>query len=211
MTHTRIKFCGMTRIEDVRLAAELGVDAIGMVFVPGTPRAVDVRQAARLVAAVPPFVATVGLFLDADPAVIDAVLAEVPLDLIQFHGSESPEACASHGRPWIKALAMGGPVDLDVQLSRYAGARGVLLDAHRAGERGGRGEVFDWSLIPADVARRIVLAGGLGPHNVAAAVRTVRPWAVDVSSGIESAPGIKDPARMEAFVREVERGSRDQA
>lgn len=211
MTRTRIKFCGMTRLEDVRLAVELGVDAIGLVFVPGTPRAIDAKQAARLVAAVPPFVATVGLFLDADPATIDAVLAEVPLDLIQFHGSESPEACARHRRPWIKALAMGGPIDLDFQMSRYAGARGLLLDAHRAGERGGRGEVFDWSLIPPAIVRRIVLAGGLGPHNVADAVRAVRPWAVDVSSGIESAPGIKDPARMEAFVREVERGSRDQA
>lgn len=211
MNRTRIKFCGMTRLEDVQAAVEIGVDAVGFVFVPGTPRAVDAAQAARLVSAVPPFVATVGLFLDADPATIDAVLAEVQLDLIQFHGSESPEACARHGRPWVKALAMGGPVDLDFQMSRYAGARGLLLDAHRAGERGGRGEVFDWSLIPPAIARRIVLAGGLGPHNVADAVRAVRPWAVDVSSGIESAPGIKDPARMEAFVREVERGSRDQA
>jgi phosphoribosylanthranilate isomerase len=211
MTRTRIKFCGMTRLEDVEQAVELGVDALGFVFVPGTPRAVDARRAARLVAAVPPFIATVGLFLDAEPAAIDAVLAEVPLDLIQFHGSELPEACARHGRPWIKALAMGGPVDLDFQISRYAASRGLLLDAHRAGERGGRGEVFDWSLIPRGIAHRIVLAGGLGPHNVADAVRAVRPWAVDVSSGIESVPGIKDPARMEAFVREVERGSRDQA
>jgi phosphoribosylanthranilate isomerase len=211
MTRTRIKFCGMTRLQDVQAAVDLGVDAIGFVFVPGTPRAIDPIQAARLVRAVPPFIATVGLFLDADRAWIEAVLAAVPLDLIQFHGSESPEACASHGRPWIKALAMGGPLDLKLEISRYAGARGVLLDAHRAGERGGRGAAFDWSRIPPDIARRIVLAGGLGPHNVAAAVRSVRPWAVDVSSGIESAPGIKDRARMEAFVREVERGSRDPA
>lgn len=209
MRRTRIKFCGMTRLDDVRCAVDLGVDAIGMIFVPGSKRAIDLPLAARLAQAIPPLVTRVALFLNPEAAAVQAVLREVPLDLLQFHGSESPDFCASFERPYVKALAMGDDVDVGFEMSRYARARGVLLDAHRSGEQGGRGEAFDWSRIPAQWAPRILLAGGLRPDTVAHAIRTVRPFAVDVSSGIESAPGVKSERLMQHFVAEVERASRE--
>lgn len=159
MRRTRIKFCGMTRLDDVRCAVDLGVDAIGMIFVPGSKRAIDLPLAARLVQAIPPLVTRVALFLNPEAAAVQAVLREVPVDLLQFHGSESPDFCASFERPYVKALAMGDDVDVGFEMSRYARARGVLLDAHRSGEQGGRGEAFDWSRIPAQWAPRILLAG----------------------------------------------------
>lgn len=209
MKRTRIKFCGMTRVDDVERAVDLGVDAIGMIFVPGSKRAIDLRSAEQIAAAVPSLVTRVALFLNPESDSVRAVLQAVPIDLLQFHGTETPEFCASFATPYVKALAMGDRIDVAFEMSRYARARGLLLDAHRSGEQGGRGESFDWSQIPPDVAPRILLAGGLRPDNVAAAIASVRPFAVDVSSGIESAPGIKSERLMQHFVAEVERASRE--
>jgi len=207
---TRVKFCGITRAEDARSAIALGVDAIGLVFVPGSKRCVDLAQAREVMSAVSPLVSVIGLFMDAATADVAAVLDALPLDALQFHGRESAEFCRQFKRPYVKALAMGDGVDVAHAASGYAGARGVLLDAHRSGEQGGSGLSFDWSLIPPALAERIILAGGLTPENVAAAITQVRPYAVDVSSGIESAPGIKCPRRMQLFMNEVERASAEQ-
>jgi phosphoribosylanthranilate isomerase len=205
---TRVKFCGITRPEDAQAAVALGVDAIGLVFVPRSRRCVDIQLAGDVVAAIGPLVSVIGLFMDAEAVEVAAVLDAVPLDALQFHGGEAPEYCRQFKRPYIKALAMGDGVDVSNAASRYAGARGVLLDAHRSGEQGGSGLSFDWSTIPDTLAGRIILAGGLSPDNVGAAIAQVRPYAVDVSSGIESAPGIKCPRRMQQFMNEVERASR---
>jgi len=207
---TRVKFCGITRAEDARSAIALGVDAIGLVFVPGSKRCVDLEQAREVMSAVSPLVSVIGLFMDAATADVAAVLDALPLDALQFHGRESAEFCRQFKRPYVKALAMGDGVDVAHAASGYAGARGVLLDAHRSGEQGGSGLSFDWSLIPPALAERIILAGGLTPENVAAAITQVRPYAVDVSSGIESAPGIKCPRRMQLFMNEVDRASAEQ-
>ncbi|HWS25318.1 MAG TPA: phosphoribosylanthranilate isomerase [Xanthomonadales bacterium] len=207
---TRVKFCGITRAEDARSAIALGVDAIGLVFVPGSKRCVDLAQAREVMSAVSPLVSVIGLFMDAATADVAAVLDALPLDALQFHGRESAEFCRQFKRPYVKALAMGDGVDVAHAASGYAGARGVLLDAHRSGEQGGSGLSFDWSLIPPALAERIILAGGLTPENVAAAITQVRPYAVDVSSGIESAPGIKCPRRMQLFMNEVDRASAEQ-
>lgn len=204
---TRVKFCGITRAEDARSAIALGVDAIGLVFVPASKRCVDLARAREVMTAVSPLVSVIGLFMDAAAADVAAVLDALPLDALQFHGRESAEYCRQFKRPYVKALAMGDGVDVAHAASRYAGARGVLLDAHRTGEQGGSGLSFDWSLIPPALADRIILAGGLTPENVAAAITEVRPYAVDVSSGIESAPGIKCPRRMQLFMNEVDRAS----
>lgn len=203
----RIKFCGLTRIEDVDAAVALGVDAIGLVFVPQSRRCVSINQAAQLVARIPPFVSSVGLFMDASEAAVLDVLGSVRLDLLQFHGRESAADCERYALPYVKALAMGDGLDVEYEMTRYARARGVLLDAHRSGAQGGTGERFDWSAIPVAVAHRIILAGGLTPANVAEAVRSVRPYAVDVSSGIESAPGVKSERLMQEFIDEVDRAS----
>lgn len=205
----RVKFCGITRPDDAAEAVLLGVDAIGLVFVPGSKRCIDAVRAREIVAAVPAFVASVGLFMDARMDEVGAVLDAVPLDLVQFHGRESRDFCRQFGRPYIKALAMGDGVDVAAMASAYADARGVLLDAHRSGEQGGSGLRFDWSRIPGSHASRIILAGGLGPDNVAAAIAAVRPFAVDVSSGIESTPGVKCPVRMRHFMNEVDRAARE--
>jgi phosphoribosylanthranilate isomerase len=169
---------------------------------------VDIPRAREVVDAVPPLVSLIGLFMDAEAMEVAAVLDAVALDALQFHGREDAAYCRQFKRPYIKALAMGDGVDVSYAASGYAGSRGVLLDAHRSGEQGGSGLSFDWSTIPASLARRIILAGGLTADNVGAAIAQVRPYAVDVSSGIESAPGIKCPARMQQFMNEVERASR---
>ncbi|MDR9439869.1 MAG: phosphoribosylanthranilate isomerase [Halomonas sp.] len=200
---TRIKFCGMTRPEDVDAAVAAGADALGFVLWPGSKRAVDEQRLAELAARVPAFVTRVGLFVDPDPALV-ARCAE-HLDLLQFHGNESPEACLAVGRPWIKALRMRDGLDLHAAAEAYAGARALLLDAYRPGVPGGTGETFDWSRIPAGLAKPVILAGGLTPDNVAEAIAAVAPFAVDVSGGIETGPGIKDVARMAAFLRAVRR------
>jgi len=201
---TRVKICGITRPEDGVAAARLGVDAIGLVFYAKSPRAVDIKTAQTVCAALPGFVSVVSLFLNPDAEWVDEVLAEVPVDLLQFHGNESAEFCRSFSRPYIKALGMSN-ADIATQVVPYHDARGVLLDSHATGEAGGTGQSFDWNTIPQDFRRRIILAGGLNPDNIAAAIQQVRPYAVDLSSGVESAPGIKDVARMTRLMNEVKR------
>ena len=204
---TRVKFCGMTRIEDALLAAQMGVDAIGLVFTARSKRRVTVAQARAIREALPPFVSTVALFMDDDGSLVDEVIASVQPDALQFHGRESDSWCSQFGRPFIKAIAMGeGPAGL-ARLHDYPHAAALLLDGHGWGEAGGSGRAFDWSLMPKDVARSLVLAGGLEPGNVAGAIRLARPWAVDVASGVEASPGIKDAAKMERFIAAVRQAS----
>lgn len=202
MSRTRIKICGLTRPQDVRAAVAGGADAIGFVFYPPSPRAVSIEQAAELVALLPPFVVSVGLFVNPAPAEVEAVLARVPLQLLQFHGDESESDCARHGRAWIKAARMRPGVDLLEFAASYPRASGILVDAFVDGYGGG-GKTFDWTLIPAGFTRPLVLSGGLDADNVGDAVRRIRPWAVDVSSGVESAKGIKDADMIAAFIAGV--------
>ncbi|KAB7627861.1 phosphoribosylanthranilate isomerase [Alkalilimnicola sp. S0819] len=209
--HSRIKICGFTRPEDVAQAARLGVDAVGLVFAEGSSRQLDLAQARAVAAAVPAFVSVVALFLDQEADLVRRVLAQLPVEILQFHGQEAPEYCRSFGRRYIKAVPMAGDAagDCRAYAARYPDATGLLLDSHAGGALGGTGEAFDWGRIPADLGRPLILAGGLGPDNVAAALRQVRPYAVDVSSGVESAKGIKDAARMAAFIDEVRRVQSD--
>lgn len=199
----RSKICGITRVEDALVAAEAGADAIGLVFYPKSPRAVSVQQALNIVAALPPFVTTVGLFVNASRSEISATLDTVPLDMLQFHGDESPADCEGFCRPWYKALRVQTGEDVQRQAARYAGASAILLDTFVAGVPGGTGEIFDWSLIPADLPKPLILAGGLTCGNVQQAVAEVRPFAVDVSGGVELSKGIKDAASVREFVRLV--------
>ncbi len=205
---TRIKICGLTREADVAAAVEAGADAIGFVFYPRSPRYVPVARAAELVARLPPFVVPVGLFVNAEQADIQAALEAIPDLLLQFHGDETPAACRSAARPYVRAARMHPGFDLLDFATRYADARALLLDAHVDGFGGG-GKVFDWSLVPHDVPLPVVLSGGLHAANVIAGIRRVRPWAVDVSSGVESAKGIKDAEAIRRFcgaVREADAG-----
>ena len=199
----RVKFCGMTRAEDARAAGQLGADAIGLNFYPPSPRCVTPEQALEVVAALPPLVTSVGVFVDPDEAELDAVLAQVPLDLLQFHGLESPAQCARSGRPWIKAVGMRAGVDVAATAARYPQAKGLLLDTFSARSKGGTGRAFDWALVPTDLGRPVILAGGLSAENVADAIRSVRPFGVDANGGVEASPGIKDVNKMQAFMREV--------
>jgi phosphoribosylanthranilate isomerase len=212
---TYVKICGITRVDDARAAADAGVDAIGLVFWPGTPRVVTHEQASAIVAALPPFVGVVALFVDPDPAEVRSVLDAVAVDVLQFHGGESAEFCRAFGRRYVKAIPVKEGVDLLESVSPYGDAAGVLFDAFREGDLpGGTGRAFDWARLSAEVRARIgvptILSGGLDPGNVARAVREVRPWGVDVSSGVEErdaqgAPrrGVKDAARIRAFVQGV--------
>lgn len=200
---TRIKFCGMTRSEDAQRAAALGVDAIGLVFTARSPRCVDLVQARVIRDSLPPFVASVALFMDDDEALVHRVVAAVAPDILQFHGAETDAWCAGFGRPFLKAVAMGSADSGVAQLRAYPHAAGLLLDSHASGEAGGSGRVFDWSRIPAGLTQPLLLAGGLHAENIAAAIRGARPWGVDVSGGIESSPGIKDAGKMERFVAAV--------
>ena len=202
--HTRIKFCGMTRAQDIAAARELAVDAIGLVFAPRSSRRLEVEQARALRAQVADGIEVVALFMDNDAALVQRVIDEVRPTWLQFHGSEDEASSRSFGVPYLKAVAMGGDVAPDA-LRRHPDAFALLLDSHAAGGAGGTGERFDWSRIPRDSGRDFLLAGGLHPENVFEAVRAVRPWGVDVSSGIESAPGEKDATKMRRFVEEVRR------
>ncbi|MEW6132468.1 MAG: phosphoribosylanthranilate isomerase [Pseudomonadota bacterium] len=201
----RVKICGITRAEDLTAACNAGADALGFVFHAQSPRHLEISRAAALVRELPPFVQSVGLFVDAEPALVKAVLEAVPLDLLQFHGDESPSYCRGFARPYLKAVRMREGTDLVKYCADFCDARALLLDAYVPGVPGGTGERFDWNLIPTGLPRPIVLSGGLNPDNVALAVKTVRPWAVDVSSGVESAPGIKDAVRVAAFVENAHR------
>ena len=201
MTAVRVKICGITRVEDALAAAAAGADAIGLVFYAKSPRAVDIEQAREILAALPPFVTSVGLFVDAERSELERILASVPLDLLQFHGDESVQQCEAFGRPYIKALRVKAGDDIAAQVARYPSAQGILLDAYVEGVPGGTGEAFDWSLIPQTLSKLLILAGGLRPDNVAEAVSRVRPYAVDVSGGVEASKGVKDVEKVDAFIR----------
>jgi phosphoribosylanthranilate isomerase len=200
---TRIKICGITRVEDALAAAAAGADAIGLVFAE-SPRRVTAEQARAVCAALPPFVTTVGLFVDAPEARVREVLGQVPLDLLQFHGRETPEDCQRYGRPYIKAVRMDADVDLRAETRRFQAAAGLLLDSFHPQKAGGTGESFDWARVPRDLGKPVILAGGLTPENVALAIATVRPYAVDVSSGVEREKGVKDAAKITAFIRNAQ-------
>lgn len=202
-TRTRIKICGITREQDVLAVANCGADALGLVFYERSPRHVSVQQAATLARAVPPFMTSVGLFVNPSSDYVREVLARVPLGALQFHGEEPPEFCRQFGVPYLKAIRVKPGVDLVQCAARYAAAQGLLLDAFVEGVQGGTGESFDWALIPHDLPLPVVLSGGLHAGNVAAAIRQVRSYAVDVSSGVEAAKGIKDAAKVAAFIEEV--------
>jgi len=199
MSRTRLKICGITRDTDLAVALQAGADAIGFVFYPPSPRFLDLERAAALVAQVPPFVARVGLFVNAHPSEVRGTLEAVPLDLLQFHGEEDEAYCRQFGRPYVKAARVRPGLDLLEFARRFASARGLLLDAYVEGY-GGSGQGFDWSLIPASLPLPVILSGGLHVGNIVDAVRRVRPWAVDVSSGVEQAKGIKDADKIAAFV-----------
>ncbi|MBT9516399.1 MAG: phosphoribosylanthranilate isomerase [Methyloversatilis discipulorum] len=205
MRRTRIKVCGFTREADLDGALALGVDAVGFVLYPPSPRAVTVARAAELARRVPPFVTRVGLFVNEDAATVEQAAREAALDLLQFHGDETAEYCERFGLPWIKAVRVRPETDLLECADRFRGARALLLDAW-SDAWGGSGKRFDWSLIPPSLPMPLILSGGLDPDNVAEAVRNIRPSAVDVSSGVESAKGIKDVARVAAFISGVEHG-----
>lgn len=202
----RVKVCGLTRPEDARASAAQGADAVGLVFHPSSPRAVTPEQARAILATLPPFTVAVGLFVDPAPERVAEVLAGVPLDRLQFHGDESPAFCAGFGRPFIKAVRMREGVDVAAEARRFAEASALLLDAYVPETPGGTGTTFAWERVPGDLPLPVVLAGGLSPANVAEAVARVRPYAVDVSSGVEAAPGIKDPQRIAAFIRGATNG-----
>lgn len=199
----RIKICGITRVEDALAAAHGGADALGLVFYEKSPRHVSVQQAAELANIIPPFVTTVGLFVNPSADEVRNVLHHVPLDVLQFHGEEEPEFCEQFGRPYLKAVRVRQGVDLLQCAARYRSAQGLLLDAYIEGTHGGTGESFDWALIPHDLLLPVILSGGLHAGNVAEAIKQVRPYAVDVSSGVEAAKGIKDTAKVAAFINEV--------
>lgn len=206
MIRTRIKICGITRLEDGLAAAHLGADAIGLVFYAGSRRAIDITTARQVVRALPPFVTAVGLFVNADPDMVRQVLRQIPLGLLQFHGDEDPVYCASFGLPFIKAVPMGASADVEAFGYRFETAAGLLLDSHGGPKTGGSGQCFDWGLIPPTRSKPLILAGGLNPDNVTQAIKQIRPFGVDVSSGVESAKGIKDAGLMAAFIQSVERG-----
>ncbi len=203
---TRVKICGITRPEHAEAAARCGVDAIGLVFHPRSPRCVSPAQAREIVAALPPFVAAVGLFLDAHRAEVEAVLAEVPLTALQFHGDECPADCGAYGLPYLKAIGLAGGTDAAAYAAAYPDAAGFLLDSHAPGAAGGTGRTLDWAALRGlRLPRPWLLAGGLTPANVAQAIAAARPWGIDLSSGVESAPGIKDAALIERLMNEVRR------
>ncbi|NGY06215.1 phosphoribosylanthranilate isomerase [Solimonas terrae] len=204
MFRTRIKFCGLRRPGDVATAVALGVDAIGLILVPGSPRHVTLDTAAKLRAGLPPLVGSVVLFKDADAGFVQEAIDAVRPDLLQFHGNEDAAFCASFNTPYVKALAMGGRLSLRAEARRYASASALLLDSHVPGGMGGRGETFAWTPLP-KVARPLWLAGGLTAGNVGNGIKALRPFAVDVSSGIEARPGVKDADKMRAFVAAVRR------
>lgn len=200
---TRIKICGITRSEDAVVAAAAGADAIGFVFYRDSPRYIEPRRANEIAAGIPPFVSTVGLFVDAAPAAIEACMRELRIDYLQFHGNESASFCSQFGVPFLKAIRVRPGQDLLQYAANFSSARALLLDAFVDGVPGGTGQGFDWTLIPRNLPLPIVLSGGLSPDNIREAVRSVNPWAVDVSSGVEVAKGIKDADKITRFIRGV--------
>ncbi|WP_282364666.1 phosphoribosylanthranilate isomerase [Pseudomonas sp. PS01297] len=203
MSAVRSKICGITRIDDALAAVAAGADAIGFVFYAKSPRAVTAAQARAIIAALPPFVTTVGLFVNASACELNETLDAVPLDLLQFHGDETPEQCEGYHRPYIKALRVKAGDDIAAACAAYASASGILLDTYVEGVPGGTGQAFDWSLIPQGLSKPIILAGGLSVQNVSQAISQVQPYAVDVSGGVEKSKGIKDHDKIRAFMQAV--------
>lgn len=195
MTRIRTKICGITRLEDALAAVELGADALGFVFYPGSPRYLSPAQAQAIIARLPAFVTAVALFMDADAVFVRDILKHVQVDLLQFHGKESPEFCRQFQRPYIKAVPMREPIDIPAYCASFSDSRGVLLDSTQFGVAGGTGETFDWATIP-DVEQPVIMAGGIKPENVAEAIRASQCYGIDVSSGVENAPGRKDRYKM---------------
>lgn len=200
---TAVKICGITRLEDALTAARCGAHAIGFVFHPPSPRYVPPEKAGAIIRALPPFVTTVALFVDAQPQQVREALSQAPVNLLQFHGAETPEYCRQFGLPYMKAVRVRTGVDLLQYASDYQDAKALLLDAFVDGVHGGTGATFDWDLIPEGLPLPVVLSGGLNSANVTGAIRKVRPWAVDVSSGVEAGKGIKDAAKIAAFISGV--------
>lgn len=205
-SRTRIKICGITRLEDAQHVARLGTDSIGLVFYPKSPRFIDIETAITIRKALPPFVTVTALFLNEKQSWMEQVVEQVKPDCLQFHGDESLETCEQWQRPYLKSIPMGSVTDAEAYAAGYSSAQGFLLDSNVAGRRGGSGDTFDWSKIPSTFGSPLLLAGGLNPGNVAEAITQVKPWGVDVSSGVESAKGIKDIELINQFFREVKRG-----
>ncbi len=203
MQRSRVKICGITSVEDALAAVDAGADAIGLMRYPPSPRYVGLDMVRAIRAALPPLVATVAVMVNPEPAEIETLLEGAFVDIIQFHGEESPEFCQSAGRPFVKAVQVRSRSDIEETAKRYTKARALLLDTHHESLRGGTGTTFDWEMVPIEVGSPLILAGGLTPQNVGDAVRRLRPFAVDVSSGVENAPGIKDPEKIRRFVEEV--------
>ena len=206
MSRTRIKICGITRIDDALCAASAGADAIGLIFYPPSPRVVTIEQATSISDVLPPFVSTVALFLNASVHEVGDVIQHLRPSTLQFHGDEDAAFCTQFGVPFIKAIRVGElmrPHDLLEYADEFKTARAVLLDTLAQGLYGGSGESFDWKLIPTEMRRRVLLSGGLHPENVSGAIQLIRPWAVDVSSGVEASKGVKDHARIHKFIEEV--------
>ncbi|MGH8215561.1 MAG: phosphoribosylanthranilate isomerase [Rhodanobacteraceae bacterium] len=203
MPRVRVKICGVTRIEDALLACELGADAIGMVMTPSSPRCVSIERARAIRDVLPAFVDAVVLSHDLAADMMRAVIEGVRPGLVQFHGSESAVFCESFGIRYLKAFGMAGDLDVGAIAREHVRAAGLVLDGHSPGQQGGQGRTFDWSHVPRDLDRPVILAGGLNADNVGDAIRAVRPWAVDLASGVESAPGIKDGGKLRAFFAAV--------
>lgn len=201
---TRVKICGITRAKDAAKAVECGADAIGLVFYEDSPRAVTIDNARDIIKDLPPFISIVGLFVNPSPKLVASVLHRVSLNLLQFHGNEIPSDCAAYGKPYIKAIRMKDDINLPAEIEKYSTARGILLDTYDPELHGGTGRVFDWSMIPKNLKKPIILAGGLTPDNVWQAITKVNPFAVDVSGGVEAEKGIKDAEKIAAFMRGVQ-------
>lgn len=199
----RTKICGMTRVEDAQFAAQLGVDAIGLIFFAGSKRCVTIAQAQTIVRAIAPFVTVVGLFVNAPAAEIEDVLAEVPLDVLQFHGDENAEFCRQFQRPYIKAVRVQNRGDIETAAAVYTDARALLFDAAVSGQYGGTGQSFDWQILPSTLVRPWVLSGGLKPENIVSAIRQSNALAIDVCSGVEQAPGVKDKQKMQDLMSAI--------
>lgn len=200
MSRARIKICGITSVEDAHAVVDAGAEALGLVFYAASPRAVNIEQARAIALAAGPFTVVTGLFVDADPAFVNAVLRQVPLQLLQFHGDESPAYCESFARPYMKAIRMRPELDIAAAIAEHPTASGILLDAYRPGVPGGTGETFDWARVPRFSTKQLVLAGGLTPANITEAIRTTQVYGVDVSGGVESAPGKKDHGKITSFI-----------
>ena len=199
---TRVKICGITRRQDAEFAVEMGVDALGFVFYAPSPRAVTIAQAQQLIIGLPPFVSIVALFVDADSEFVKSCLATLPISILQFHGDESLEYCEQFNHPYMKVLRMREGLNINTEANKYQSASAILLDSYQPGLPGGTGETFDWSLVT-DIKMPIILAGGLDENNVAQAIKQVKPYAVDVSGGVELAKGIKDNTKVRNFMQEV--------